>query len=108
MKHLFVPYDLAVKIKEKGFNGHCLAYYDIGGNLNIEKSKNHEQYYQQHCLAPLYQQVIDWFKDKKLKIIENSRDGYNVYFCSSNDNYIKDSWHPTIDLAIKQAFNRLF
>lgn len=25
MKHLFVPYELALKLKEKGFDGPCLA-----------------------------------------------------------------------------------
>ena len=27
MKHLFVPYEIAKQLKEKGFNEPCLAYY---------------------------------------------------------------------------------
>lgn len=34
MKHLFVPYELAVKLKEKGFDERCLAWY---GPIKSEK-----------------------------------------------------------------------
>lgn len=64
MKELFLPYELAVIAKEKVFNEKCLGYYDTGCQLIIAKSKDHKQYYQQRCLAPLYQQIIDWFRDK--------------------------------------------
>lgn len=72
MKHLFVSYDLALKLKEKGFDEPCFAYYDGNYYLKDELQglayiysnsnsfiKNSEKY-----TAPLYQQVIDWFREK--------------------------------------------
>ncbi len=64
MKNLFIPYELAVIAKEKGFDEPCFGYFDIGCQLNIEKSKSHDQYYQQACLAPTHQQIVDWFREK--------------------------------------------
>lgn len=67
MKHLFIPYELALIAKEKGFNEPCFAYYssfdnqikffntdilDFGG---IKFQSAHKQ------LALLYQQIVDWF-----------------------------------------------
>lgn len=67
MKHLFVPYEIALKLKEKGFNEPCFgAYYQDdkelvplkwfdNNNLRVDLGK---------ITAPLYQQVIDWFRRK--------------------------------------------
>jgi hypothetical protein len=69
MKNLFVPYEMAVELKKLGFNEGCLAYYN--GNLeldtlNMERSVAIQDYNAGEWLysAPLYQQVIDWFRDK--------------------------------------------
>jgi len=70
MKHLFVPYELALLAKEKGFDEPCLTNFnhnknfdtrlisDVGfcdcANRNLHKG----------CVsAPLYQQIVDWFRD---------------------------------------------
>lgn len=42
MKRLFVPKNIALIAKEKGFDEECLGNYE----------------------APLYQQLIDWFRNK--------------------------------------------
>jgi len=52
----FVPYELAVKLKELGFDEPCFGYYDEGGNLYTEM--------QEYLLAPLYQQAFRWFREK--------------------------------------------
>lgn len=31
----FVPFDLAVRLKEKGFKQKCLAYYDVEDNVGV-------------------------------------------------------------------------
>lgn len=59
----FVTYEIALKLKELGFDKECLANYyheteigivlDIGNNYNL-KIVN----------APLYSQAIDWFREK--------------------------------------------
>ncbi len=74
MGDLFIPYELALTAKEKGFNEPCFSYFDIGCQLVFEKSVNHEQYYQQSCLAPLYQQIINWlnnmYSEKQIPLSE--------------------------------------
>lgn len=109
MKHLFVPYELAVKLKEKGFDEPCFAaympswdgsehtiefnplklddrthhmplsqFYDslnsfvkndplITYNFNelINEVDGEGNEYVEIYSAPLYQQVIDWFRVKQ-------------------------------------------
>ena len=71
MQREFVTYEIALKLKELGFNEECLAafsddeYHDLlhlcenhtEGNFTIESSRY-------RIKAPLWQQVIDWFREK--------------------------------------------
>jgi len=74
MKHLFLPYELALLAKEKGFDEPCLmAFYgennygqpfdklflpaSFGKYKNSLASLN-------NIAAPLYQQIIDWLRVK--------------------------------------------
>ena len=62
MKKEFIPYEIALALKELGFNEPCLAYYDYytkGVPLNIYESDD-------GCgqPAPLYQQAFRWFREK--------------------------------------------
>ena len=84
LKHLFVPYELAVKLKEKGFNEDCFGYYsgdnpygELPNKLNIIKCKQQESIddLAGRCLAPIYQQVVDWFREKHNLHIYPIRDG---------------------------------
>lgn len=65
MKHLFVPFNLAEALEKKEFNEECLKYcitkyiYPFRpGDLRDEALKGVT------IKAPLYQQVIDWFREK--------------------------------------------
>jgi len=92
MEKLFVPFELALKFKEKGFNEPCFGYYENNtldpecpkliinySNLplseeqskkpSLYKSENKNSELPQWAVsAPTYQQVIDWFRDKKIHI----------------------------------------
>jgi hypothetical protein len=65
MKQEFVPYELALELKQLGFDEPCLAYHNIDPYLkspafNLCKPFDHEW-----CLpAPLYQQAFRWFREK--------------------------------------------
>lgn len=86
MKHLFVPYELALKLKEKGFNEECLSRF-FGDKLTITTTfgcKNSDDVPEQFnfkCTAPLYQQVIDWFREKHNRQIEILWRGDVSAFC---------------------------
>lgn len=79
MKHLFVPYELALSLKEKGFDEPCLAAYD-GVEMLCTHSKNvfsplnyNSPSGGHYASAPLYQEVIDWLREKKrIQVAVNS------------------------------------
>ena len=60
MKHLFVSYQIALKLKELGFNESCFGHF-IGRDLNFLRINGYKENIE--LLAPLYQQVQDWFRD---------------------------------------------
>lgn len=101
MTQLFLPYNLALLAKEKGFNEPCFAMWQKNKklwfaaknqwliNFVIEPDKDTLEFqkinYPQNVLtingkdllinstnftAPLYQQIIDWFREKDIKIVE--------------------------------------
>lgn len=66
MKHLFVPYEIALLLKEKGFNEPCLtAYTPEDGLLDVFEAEeigymSNSQLRRGVVAAPLYQQVEHW------------------------------------------------
>ena len=100
MKEQFVTYDIAIKLKEKGFDEVCLAYYY--NNPHVTKSDkglngiylfgNGEDFINKklkcknfvmeegfcndnYIAAPLWQQVLNWLADK-YKIEPSTTMGY--------------------------------
>lgn len=97
MKHLFVPYDIALIAKEKGFDEFCLTkfepklytkpngdqilsaiikttflngipkHYEDGG-FEGYKNSSKDMFGAKCVAAPLYQQLIDWFESKDINI----------------------------------------
>ena len=79
MKEQFVTYEMALKLKELGFNDECLACYTphlgngifelISKGSSNEKSAFNERFVKANavngCSAPLWQQVIDWVREKQ-------------------------------------------
>lgn len=72
MNKLFVPYELALLAKEKGFNNPCLALYSKFGVYENQEQPIYKQIPNQKeakeyfggVTAPLYQQLVDWFREK--------------------------------------------
>lgn len=124
INELFIPYEIALKLKEKGFDEAVLAHYIIykegnreqwnGGNKegknedlvfhgndwgeeeNIESlcysvnSIEETGYYcyKEYIAASLYQQVIDWFREKhNIHInIMNQAGHFELIFSKTNEN----------------------
>ena len=61
LENLFVPYELALKLKENRFKEDCLAAYSFTSKqiIGIGHYTDNGQ-----LLAPLYQQAFDWFREK--------------------------------------------
>lgn len=70
MKHLFVPYEIALRLKELGFDEPCLsAYRNADGEQSLMQlskwtNSGEENTHDGYCAAPLYQQVVDWLRDE--------------------------------------------
>jgi hypothetical protein len=77
MKKEFVPYELAIKLKQLGFDEPCAMYYrpEMDGSMQLwyhqdERfddaigSQNSDKAEWVTCTAPLFQQAFRWFREK--------------------------------------------
>lgn len=58
----FVPYELALRMKELGFDEPCLGYYSNGELVYSSHANNTMQRFRYS--APTWQSAFDWFGDK--------------------------------------------
>ncbi len=118
MKHLFVNYETAKKLKEKGFDENCLAYYGFENNLlPIDTDFHSFREVKDGILCPLYQQIIDWFREKhniNINLFHHATSQTYGYRITGKwdektsgiivDNYfIKLSYYSALDAAIEEA-----
>lgn len=87
MENQFVPYELAVKLKELGFNEPCFARFRRGiFQLNVlgkPHKYNSNEVVEGDISAPLWQQAFDWFRVNKeydLCIMPISMVGITLYY----------------------------
>jgi hypothetical protein len=65
MKKEFVPYGLALRMKELGFDETCFGCYTKDKELSYDYSDNREEgHYFQDCIAPTFSQAFRWFREK--------------------------------------------
>lgn len=109
MEEQFISYDLALKLKELGFDEPCMASY-LHKSYSLEYIKTEVLYINERfangqeqiydgkqilCLAPLWQQAFDWFREKHnlhalnspllnnewSVVIDNTLNSNQVYWC---------------------------
>ena len=111
MKKQFVTYEIALKLKELGFDEECINEYWFTCKklrFSFESIKNIYHYKRSNSdnndisliSAPLWQQVIDWFREKHnlwIQIEMEYYDGitYNYVIIQNNGKVIKfeDEFH---------------
>lgn len=69
MRKQFSTYEIALALKELGFNEKCIAYFLNKERLIIQNEIDMSFMLQ----APLYQQIIDWFREKYELIIDSPK-----------------------------------
>jgi hypothetical protein len=74
MEKEFVPYEIALELKELGFDEECLKHYSLCGTY-FDTWNNLNQHGIQFIGAPLYQQVFRWFREKYNITQTIARDG---------------------------------
>lgn len=90
----FVPYELAVKLKEKGFRKPCMAHYSrlnenvLKFNITIDciRGSNFKVLNEEYNIlidAPTISQVLKWLREKKVISVEpySSASGWRVTIC---------------------------
>jgi hypothetical protein len=94
MEKEFVPYELALRMKQLGFNEYCFAGYRhskwIGSDgpnsryFHAQQFRNSmfDEKQNEDCSSPLYQQVFRWFREK-----------YNI------DSFVKHLYKSTIKVG---------
>ncbi len=109
MKNLFIPYELALIAKEKGFNEPCIAMFLENKELyslnnptsDFSTVTNEGKKY--NIAAPLYQQLLDWFKRQGIYISSKNPITETYEILNKEGEVLKRNM-PTIDWTIEEAF----
>ena len=91
MNKEFIPYELALELKELGFDEKCFAAMDMYSNIDYESEmydfiRNSETVQSTWAALPLYQQAFRFFREKGflIDITSHDKDVYEFYI----------RWHP--------------
>ena len=93
MKKQFVSYEIALALKELGFDEECIGFYYNENNFEIAIPDVVKVICDKfnYIKAPLWQQVTAWFRNKyklsiEINLIDNSIEFYYEYsiVCSNN------------------------
>jgi hypothetical protein len=110
MKEQFVTYEIALELKELGFNEECLFWYNPTSIINLEGQywRNSSNWLNSdQCTAPLWQQVIDWLREKYDINIDIAKicNGSNNYHFALNLTweYIEGTYYKMREQAILKA-----
>jgi hypothetical protein len=109
MKTQFVNYEIALKLKELGFNEECFGIYGSCAEefVIVRDANKLVAISPDNTLAPLHQQVIDWFKEKYDIIIDIAKiyNGTNNYHFALNLEweYFEGTYYEAREAAILKA-----
>lgn len=85
MKKEFVPYEIALALKELGFDEECLKEYNKYKELSYGIGSGVPFRHKPALTAPLYQQAFRWFREKyknlhgSIEQTNSYKDEYTVY-----------------------------
>jgi hypothetical protein len=118
----FVPYELALKLKQLGFNEPCISHYTAYGKFSNDYSAprkyNSEFELGSYISAPIFSQAFRWFRDKYFIHGEPKYDGgltketawYDYTIISNIDwdnSKIKDNQYKTYEEAELACLEKL-
>ena len=111
MEEQFVTYEIALKLKELGFDECCLAVYfknkfQLVKGFNINNVNLHEASEMGAILAPLWQQVIDWLREElniHLYLPKSVYGGYVYVVDSKYSDTIYKDYYDAREQAILKA-----
>ena len=90
MEKEFVPYDIALDMKELGFDEPCFGYFKYEDEFYLEGSyKNSEHGFS--IARPLYQQAFRWFREVYDMAHEITYAGAKGRYNAFTDDWVYDS-----------------
>lgn len=82
---LFVDWEISKRLKNVGFDVPCFAYYwAIKDTFHYTVKYENHNHFVSRVSAPLIQQVLDWFDQKKVYIDIDHEFGEDWTFCVDN------------------------
>jgi len=116
MEKEFVPYELALKMKQLGFDEPCFGYYNSNGKFKTKQDEYelylicNSKWISPSCSAPTWQSAFRWFREKyKLYLnIESQKNesGFWVYITNNTD-YLLDIETKTYEEAELECVKKL-
>jgi hypothetical protein len=99
----FIPYEIALGLKQLGFNEPCLgSYYHTGKKLDIPAGFKYIDHGEYTVLAPSYSQAFRWFRKEcalesyiRANLFVDVPKTYQFYI----DENIDDIWYDTYEEA---------
>lgn len=126
MENLFVSYEIALELKDKGFNKPCFGVWNSREcSLYIDLRYDTDQKNMPDgCKAPLYQQVTDWLRENhnieiQISNVDNKIDKWeyqlnnlilsdesNLNYDSSYDDLYYSTYYEALEEAIIEVLNK--
>lgn len=114
ISRLFVSYEISKQLKGKGFNEQCFGWYSSlpTHELRVQLTRNidGDSYVGiENCfLAPIYQQVIDWFREKHGLHFTISFDSWNTeLYCVHFNRKGNKDFHYDMESDFKTYYEAL-
>ena len=108
MKAQFIPYKIALKLKELGFDEEVFGYYKEGSiidqdDMTYERGIHNritQTYNSGTISAPLWQQAIDWLREKHNLYVQ-------IVFSEIQDESLYPYYYYIIDMKTKLVLGTL-
>lgn len=123
LKDIFVTCDIAVQLKEIGFDEPCIFYYDVFKELMIQTNgtvywhRKESIKIENYNLdvgdvinlksAPTWEQVFKWFRNLGIDSSLFTEDGYYYYRGSKGNKFLFSGTEDTYEQAREQLFLKL-
>jgi hypothetical protein len=88
MEKEFVPYELALELKQLGFDEPCFAYYDTGIFTFWYHSEQQPDLVL-NCTAPTYSQAFRWFRERYQLVHEIQFDSGRIWIRYGYNSFVR-------------------
>ena len=112
----YCSFEVSKLLKEKGFEGECIAYYSKykDNNLTLYRWRNRQTYVNikndSYTLVPTHQMAMKWLREKKIFInVWYDKTDFSAEYVNGYFNYIGnfDSYEEAVEQSIKYVLEHV-